>query len=30
MGTFTAISDQSIDGQGNSDSDSDDRGEKSE
>jgi hypothetical protein len=30
MGTFTAISDQSIDGQGNSDGDSDDKGEKSE
>jgi hypothetical protein len=30
MGIFTAISDQSIDGQGNSDGNSDDRGEKSE
>jgi aromatic ring hydroxylase len=30
MGTFTAISDQSIDSQGNSDGDGDDRSEKSE
>ena len=30
MGTFTAISEQSIDGQGNSDGESDDNGEDSE
>lgn len=30
MGTFTAISEQSIDGQGNSDGENDDKGEESE